>query len=68
MRTKIRGSVTLKAYAIVCEAVERGVAYGITRAHKHTDRPTEEQLTEHIEREVMNELSSVLAWDDEATV
>jgi hypothetical protein len=50
----------LRLHAIISGAVEEGVAMGVRRAFKHTDRPTEEALREHVEREVMNALDEVI--------
>jgi hypothetical protein len=55
--------VRFNAYEIISRAVEEGVAYGYRRAHKHTDKPTEAQMTTEIENAVMNSLSEVLVYD-----
>lgn len=62
-----RQTVRVNLYAIVCRAVEEGVAYGIQRAYKYADRPTREAVEEHVEREVLNALCEVLDFgsDDE---
>jgi hypothetical protein len=53
----------LKAHSIISRAVEEGVAYGIRRAYKHFDNPSEAILQENIEREVMNALSEVIDYE-----
>jgi hypothetical protein len=53
----------LKAHSIISRAVEEGVAYGIRRAHKHDDNPSEAVLQENIEREVMNALNEVIDYE-----
>lgn len=57
--------VRFNAYEIISRAVEEGVAYGYRRAHKHTDKPTEAQMTTEIENAVMNSLSEVLIYGPE---
>jgi hypothetical protein len=53
----------LKTYRIIEDAVESGVAYGIRRAYKHTDNPSETALQENIEHAVMNALSEVIDFE-----
>lgn len=50
----IGGEIKVNAYAVMQECVESGIRYGWRRAHKHTDNPTEEQVQDSIEAEVMN--------------
>lgn len=45
-----------RTYKVLCEAVEYGAAYGCSRAHKHIENPTEEQLLTAIEESVMNSI------------
>jgi hypothetical protein len=54
----------MNAWKIVTIAVEQGVAYGYRRAHKHTDKPTEEHLVQEIEDAVMSAISDVVNWED----
>jgi len=63
----INAAVRLNAYRIIEDAVERGVRYGIHRAHKHTENPSEEHLIQEIHRAVMNDLSEILKFGDEET-
>lgn len=53
----------LKAHSIIREAVEAGVSYGVNRAFKYSEKPTEEELKIHIEREVMGALSEVIDYE-----
>lgn len=57
-------TVRLRAYDMLCRAVEEGVAYGWRRAHKHGDKPGEEAIRGAIEDAVTNALCEVLAFDD----
>jgi hypothetical protein len=54
--------IKVNVYAIVCECVERGVARGWARAHKHTDAPGAEYIQEQIETAVMGELCEYIEW------
>ena len=47
-----------KEYLLLSKCVEDGIQYGINRAHKHTDAPTQEHLAREIENAVMNEICS----------
>ena len=53
----------LKAHSIIREAVEAGVSYGVNRAFKYSEKPTEEELKTHLEREVMGALSEVIDYE-----
>lgn len=64
MTERRRIKVKVDLYKVVCRAVEEGVTFGLNRAHKHTDRPTREQLQEHVENEVISALCEVLHFDD----
>ena len=55
----------LKAWPIVSDAVERGVAYGYRRAYKYTQSPTEDDIREAIEQGVMSELAEIINFDEE---
>ena len=57
-------TMRLKAWPVVSEAVETGIAFGITRACRHTETPTREQLTEHLRREVLNALCEVIDFGE----
>lgn len=50
-----------KTYQVLSMAVEEGVRYGISRAHKHSDNPTEEYLTIAVTDQVLN---SICEWFD----
>lgn len=64
-RQKTASVVRVNAYAVIARAVEEGVVYGISRAHKHTDHPSREELREAIEQAVLNDLCEVLRFDAE---
>ena len=56
----------VKVYRVLSEAVERGVAYGYNRAHKHTDTPSEEAVKQQVYDAVMQELSEAFDFGDGA--
>ena len=55
--------VKLQTYAIVADAVDAGIRYGWNRAHKHTDKPTEEIMKEAIYDAVMLNLDEVIRFE-----
>lgn len=55
----------VRTYSIMSDAVERGIAYGYNRAHKHTDKPAEETIRQQIHDAVMLELTEVFDFGDE---
>lgn len=63
MGTK-KPKLKMRTWDVVTRAVEEGVAYGYRRAHKHTDRPTEEHITQAIYDAVMSAISEVVNWED----
>lgn len=48
------------AFYIIERAIEEGVSYGVRRAFKHTDQPSEEELITQIEQSVSTSLWEVL--------
>jgi hypothetical protein len=50
-------------YKLIEQCVESGVAYGLTRAYKHTDKPTSEQMKEKITQAVMHEICEWFQFD-----
>ena len=64
-KTKIRSGVRVNTYEIISRAVESGISYGWSHAHKHTDTPTEEEVKNQIEMGIMNEMCEVLLFDDD---
>lgn len=53
-----------KEFALMSRCVEDGVAYGYTRAHKHTDTPTEEEIRRAIYDAVLNEICDCFYLDE----
>ena len=48
---------------ILTQAIERGLDYGWSRAHKHTDTPQPERIIESIEIEIWNEIDEVFDFE-----
>jgi hypothetical protein len=46
----------IKAYKVLEMCVEEGVAYGYMRAHKHTDNPSDDEVTQAIINAVMGQI------------
>lgn len=63
-RRSVSGGLRVKAYVVMCEAVEQGVACGMRRAHKHTDAPTSDDIERCVSDEVMNAICEVFDFDN----
>ena len=63
----IKGILQINAWRVLTDAIERGIAYGLTRAYKHTETPSKEILTEAILTAIQNELGEVM-YESRATV
>ena len=62
----VRGGMNVRAYPVLCRAVEEGVAYGLRRAHKHTDAPDVKTIEEQIVTGVLNEVCLYFDFSDDA--
>jgi hypothetical protein len=56
--------MTPDAYRVLQMAVQDGIAIGLRRAHKHVETPTEDQLIEILEREVMTQVCEWFKFND----
>jgi hypothetical protein len=56
----------IRAYPVLCRAVEEGVAYGWQHAHKHVDTPDAETIEQQIVSAVLNEVCQYFDFDDDA--
>jgi len=65
-KVQLASRVRIDAYKIIDDAVESGVRYGFSRAHKHADSPSKEHVIEEIHRQVMNSLCEILKFDEES--
>lgn len=66
MTVKGQATVRLHAWAILSRAVEEGLAYGWTRAHKHTETPEREDVLDQQAQAIMHALSEVIDFDGES--
>lgn len=64
-KVQTKSAVKVRAYEVIWRAVNEGVGYGYQRAHKHTDKPSEEHVRDQIEQAVMNALCEILDFGDE---
>lgn len=62
-KLNVKASIQLKTYTIIQDAVERGCQYGVTRAYKHTDKPSFESIVQECESAIMNALCDVIDFD-----
>jgi hypothetical protein len=53
-----------KLHKILETAVEQGVSYGFSRAHKHLENPSEGAIIDSIVEQVMNSLDEWFDFDD----
>lgn len=53
-----------KEYALLEMAVRTGIEYGYTRAHKHTDAPSETAVIDSIQMAVMNDINDWFFFDE----
>ena len=52
---------------ILTQAIERGIDWGYSRAHKYTDTPDESRIKESIETEIWNEIDEIFDFEKEVT-
>jgi hypothetical protein len=55
--------VRAKEYEILTRAIEEGVAFGWTRAHKHTPTPETDHILGQIEQGVVNAICEVFDFE-----
>ena len=58
----IQDTVRVNVYAVITDAVERGITRGYRRAHKHDDHPKQDQLEACIYEAVMSEICEVIVF------
>lgn len=62
----IDATVKVRVYSYVDEKMEDAITYGIMRAHKHTDKPSEEHIVSEIHLAVMNSLCDIFDFGEDA--
>ena len=55
----------VKEYPVLVDCIERGVAYGMNRAYKHSDTPAPAYINEQIADAVMLEICEYFDFTDE---
>ena len=55
----------VKEYTVLTDCVERGVAFGMARAYKHSDTPTPEYINSQIVDAVLVEISEYFDFKEE---
>jgi hypothetical protein len=53
----------IKKYKVIQEALERGIVWGLKRAKKHIENPSDEYITEQILYHINLELEEVIDYD-----
>ena len=56
MKRPVQCGINVRAYPVLCRAVEEGVRYGWRRAHKHTSTPDVNTVEQHIVDGVLGEI------------
>jgi hypothetical protein len=54
----------VKEYTVLVDCVERGVAYGMSRAYKYSDAPSEESIKSALIDAVLLEISEYFDFDN----
>jgi hypothetical protein len=53
-----------KHYAILSECIEAGCRYGVSRAHKHTEDPSYEEIEEAVYSAIMEKIHQYYDFPD----
>lgn len=64
-KQKIIGVLHVNVYEVLSRAIEAGVAYGLQRAHKYTDKPDKDVVEGQVCTAIMNEICAVFYFDAE---
>jgi hypothetical protein len=57
-------NLKLKTYEIIERAVEEGISYGLKRAYKYEENPSQDHIATEIENAVMFSLTEIIDFDD----
>ena len=57
-------NLKFKAYEIIERAVEEGISYGLNRAYKHEDSPSQNLIAIEIEKAVMLSLTEIIDFEN----
>ena len=58
----------IRTRTALTQAIERGIDWGYSRAHKHTDNPDESRIKESIETEIWNEIDEIAIIEDQRSI
>ncbi len=61
--SKTKANLKPDTYKILDDCVEAGINAGWNRAHKHTNKPSEEELKNQIQYYIMLEISEKFKFD-----
>ena len=50
--------------AVLARAIEDGISYGLRRAHKHTDTPSDEAIESEIENGIWCNIDEIIKFED----
>jgi hypothetical protein len=66
-RLKMQMSYNMKAktYVILSHAIESGCRYGVSRAFKHTEDPSMDEIEHQVHMAVMAAISEMFSFDDD---
>ena len=53
-----------KVYPVLVACCEEGAGFGVHRAFKHTDNPSQEAIIENVEREILSLLCERLSFPE----
>lgn len=57
-------NMRIKHLSIISRCVEEGCRYGVSRAHKHTEDPSYEQIEEEVHSAIMERLHEVYEFPE----
>lgn len=63
-RLPVRGGMKVDAYSVLQRAVKEGTALGWMRARKHTNKPSEMEIKDHIEQAVMGAICEYFEFEE----
>jgi hypothetical protein len=58
----------IRTRTALAQAIERGIDWGYSRAHKYTDTPDESRIKESIETEIWNEIDEIAIIEDQRSL
>ena len=62
-KTVVSGSMRVNAFAVLADAVSRGIEHGWRRAYKHADKPSEADIREAVEIAVIDAICEYFVFD-----